>query len=223
MNILLVAATETEGLIIGSMNRISVDGNVFKAGKHNIELLVTGIGGTATAYSLSRYFFLNKRPDLAINIGIAGAYDERIAIGDVVLPVSDCFADSGIEDGDDFRTLFEEGLADSDEFPFTGGRVLNDTAVIEGIMPELRRVGAVTVNKATGSELTKKNIKAKFNPAIETMEGATFFYICKKENVPFMGLRAISNKVELRNRSSWNIPLALSNLSVHLERLLLAI
>ena len=31
----------------------------------------------------------------------------NIAIGDVVMPVSDCFADAGIEDGENFMTLFE--------------------------------------------------------------------------------------------------------------------
>ena len=42
-----------------------------------------------------------------------------IEIGDVVMPVSDCFADAGIEDGDNFLTLSEAGLADADEFPFS--------------------------------------------------------------------------------------------------------
>ena len=46
---------------------------------------------------------------------------DEYRIGDVVMPVNDCFADAGIEDGDKFNTLFEAGLADPDEFPFRNG------------------------------------------------------------------------------------------------------
>ena len=54
---------------------------------------------------------------------------------------------------------------------------------------------------------------SKFNPDIETMEGASFFYICARENIPFFAVRAISNRIETRNRDKWNIPLALEMLS----------
>jgi futalosine hydrolase len=53
------------------------------------------------------------------------------------------------------------------------------------------------------------------------MEGATFFYICALEKIPFLSLRAISNKVEPGNRDSWNIKLALDNLAGKLEEILL--
>ena len=43
---------------------------------------------------------LNEKPDLAINAGIAGSFNDRLNVGDVVMPVSDCFADAGIEDGE---------------------------------------------------------------------------------------------------------------------------
>jgi futalosine hydrolase len=55
------------------------------------------------------------------------------------------------------------------------------------------------------------------------MEGATFFYICSRENIPFLAVRAISNKVELRNKNKWNIPLALNNLSEKLVDVLLTL
>jgi futalosine hydrolase len=52
------------------------------------------------------------------------------------------------------------------------------------------------------------------------MEGAAFFYICAREKIPFISLRAISNRVERRERNKWNIPLALDNLAGKLEELL---
>jgi futalosine hydrolase len=84
-------------------------------------------------------------------------------------------------------------------------------------------VSAITVNTATGSETTKEKLAKKFNPDIETMEGATFFYICSRENIPFLALRAISNKVEKRNKNNWNIELALNNLSEKLVDIILTL
>jgi futalosine hydrolase len=55
------------------------------------------------------------------------------------------------------------------------------------------------------------------------MEGATFFYICCREKIPFLALRAISNKVEPRNKSNWDIMLALNNLSEILDDLILTL
>ena len=87
----------------------------------------------------------------------------------------------------------------------------------------LKPVKAITVNTATGSEITRKKLIKKFNPDIETMEGATFFYICARENIPFLAIRAISNRVEPRDKSKWNIQLALDNLSEKLNEVILTL
>ena len=87
----------------------------------------------------------------------------------------------------------------------------------------MKPVNAITVNTATGSRKTIDRLLKKYNPDIETMEGATFFYICSRENFPFLALRSISNKVETRNKDNWNIPLALNNLSEKLEDFFLMI
>jgi futalosine hydrolase len=65
-------------------------------------------------------------------------------------------------------------------------------------------------------------ISERYHPDIETMEGAAFFYVCSRENIPFLAIRAVSNKVELRNREKWNIPLAINNLSEKFGELLLS-
>jgi len=43
------------------------------------------------------------------------------------------------------------------------------------------------------------------------------------ENIPFLALRAISNKVERRNKNNWKIALALNNLSEKLKEVLLTL
>jgi futalosine hydrolase len=139
------------------------------------------------------------------------------------MPLSDCFADAGIEDDDNFLTMSEAGLNSADEFPFREGLLFADTRYCVPMGSLLKPVRAITVNTATGTEATRKKLLKKYNPDIETMEGATFFYICARENIPFLALRAISNRVEPRNKTKWNIALALDNLSEKLNEVLITL
>ncbi len=185
---------------------------------HNLDIsiLVTGVGSAATAWVLKQWLCTNSMPDLIINAGIAGSFNEEIGIGDVVLVRYDCFADAGIEDDENFVTLFEAGFTGENEFPFKNGILPADPHYIDILKDILKTANAITVNTSTGSEASRDKLVRKFKPDIETMEGATFFYICIRENIPFLALRAISNKVGKRNRGNWNITLALDNLSVKL-------
>jgi futalosine hydrolase len=182
----------------------------------DINILVTGVGSVATAWVLKQWLCNNGKPDLIINAGIAGSYNEELLTGDVVMVESDCFADAGIEDDEDFITLFEAGFTGENEFPFRQGILHADPGYFEKFKYLFKSVNAITVNTSTGSEATRSRLLKKFNPDIETMEGATFFYICSMENIPFLALRAISNKVEKRNKGNWDITLALDNLSIRL-------
>jgi futalosine hydrolase len=177
----------------------------------------------ATSWAMTKWLSSNPKPDLAVNIGIAGSYNMDISTGEVVVPVSDCFADAGIETGNGFITLEEAGLADPDRFPFTKGRIIAENKYTALALTFLKPVNAITVNSATGSDLTIDRLLKKYNPDIETMEGATFSYICSGEKLLFLALRSISNKVEPRNKDKWNIPLALINLSEKLKEFLLIV
>ena len=219
--ILYVTATRPEGDTLKKFREIMSDNDRLES--FETDLLITGVGSMATAWSLKQWIILNEKPDLAINAGIAGSFNERLNIGDVVMPVSDCFADAGVEDGENFLTLSESGLISANDFPYKDGLLYTDTRYNEKMKSILKPVRAITVNTATGSETTKGKLLKKFNPDIETMEGATFFYICSRENIPFLALRAISNKVESRNKNNWNIDLALHNLSEKLIDVLLTL
>jgi futalosine hydrolase len=213
LKVLYVSATSTEADILKEIEGIKYGPDGYFVGNIEIRQLVTGVGSVSTAWAINKWLSANERPDLAINAGIAGSYNKELEIGDVVMPVSDCFADAGIEDGDNFLTLDEAGLVSANEFPFTEGNLVADnryTLLMKGLLKPVR---AITVNTATGSDATREKLLKKYNPDIETMEGATFFYTFARENIPFLALRAISNKVEIRNKNNWNIPLAIQNLS----------
>jgi len=131
----------------------------------------------------------------------------------VVLAASDCFADMGIDDNGSFKTLFSVGHADPDRFPFRNGRIYCNNEWLEKLKGTFQLVDAATVNMASGSDQIITRIKSEWNPAIETMEGAYFAYVCSMAGVPYLCLRAISNAVEPRNVKNWDIPAALSGLS----------
>jgi futalosine hydrolase len=221
LRILIVTATQTESdsLIKIPGMKITTEGFLFR--DHEITLLVTGVGTVATSWALTKFISSQSKPDLAINAGIAGSYSGDFREGEVVVPVSDCFADAGITTDKGFLTLAEAGLEDPDRFPFKGGRLFADNRFVARAVEACRPVNAVTVNTATGYQNDIRMISDRYHPDIETMEGAAFFYVCLRENIPFLALRAVSNMVENRTRKKWNIPLALDSLTVCLKDILI--
>jgi futalosine hydrolase len=223
LKILYVTATGQEAATLTNIPGLKPLTEGYHFGELEINLLITGVGSVSTAWALKQWISLNGNPDLAINGGIAGSYKDEFIPGDVVMPISDCFADAGIEDGDNFITLAEAGLINANDFPYKDGIINTDPRYSERLDGVIKTVRAITVNTATGSEFSRRKLFEKFNPDIETMEGATFFYICSMENIPFLALRAISNKVERRNKDNWKIALALNNLSEKLKEVLLTL
>lgn len=219
--VLLVFATSQEAQIIQKISGMYIIDEGYRFGRITINVVVTGVGGVATAWVMNKWLCNNPYPDLAINAGIAGSYSDRFKIGEVVMVKTDCFADMGIESGGKFITLAEAGLMDPEMFPFKGGVISSENRFIDGTAIIAGRARGITVNTCSGSAETILKLRNKFNPDIETMEGATFFYICAREKISFLGVRAISNKVEPGNRNSWNIPLALENLAEKMREILL--
>ncbi len=217
IKVLYVTATPAEAEALRRTKSIVNTGDYFRFGSLEIELLLGGVGIMSTAWTMAKWISVNKKPDIAINAGIAGSYPEIHPVGSVVMPVSDCFADAGIEDGDKFINLHEAGLTGKDEFPFKNGYIICENRFTEEMKIIMNPVNAITVNTATGSDATRKRLAELYNPGVETMEGAAFFYICAKENIPFLSVRSVSNIVERRDKSRWNIALAINNLALKLE------
>jgi futalosine hydrolase len=223
LKIILVTATSSESDTLKKVPGMQIISEDFFFGGNEITPLVTGVGSVATAWAMTKIFSSGLKADLAINIGIAGSFRDDLPVGEVVIPVSDCFADSGVETSSGFLTLAEAGLVDPDAFPFKSGRIFSDNRFVPGAVRLFRPVNAITVNTSSGIQNNIRLISERYHPDIETMEGAAFFYVCSRENIPFIAIRAVSNRVEPRNRDKWNIPLALENLSEKLGELLLSI
>jgi len=222
MKILLVSATPFEIAPVTQYlneNFNKVNPTLFQKGKLQIETLVTGVGMTQTAYQLGKIFAGNNY-DLAINAGIAGAFNRDLKIGDIVNVISEEFGDLGIEEADgNFTNLFENKLLSPNETIYTNGQILNPDAAEFSFLPQVK---GLTINKVHGYPPSITALQKKYSSDIESMEGAAFFLVCRSENVKFLQIRAISNYVEKRNRENWNLPLSIGNLNQVLLSLLSA-
>lgn len=216
MKILLVSATKFEiNPLFKKLKKSSVKGKQirYKFGRHSVDILITGVGMAATAFYLGKE--LGKKYDLAINAGVAGSFRKKITPGEVVNVTHDRFGDLGAEDGGRFLMLEEMGLKEVRRQKLEGKSLKS--------LQTLRKVKGITVNTVHGNSASIQKFVRKFDPDIESMEGAAFFFACNEYKTPCIQVRAISNFVERRNRKKWKLDLAIKNLNAFLEQMLLTL
>lgn len=202
MRILLVSATQLE------LNPVLEHLKSFQ-NAHKLTTLVTGVGMTATAFALGQKLTAGNY-DLAINIGLAGAFDRSLELGEVINVTKDQLSEEGAEDGNHFLTLNELGLRKPINVGVYNGKFSSSFKLTDSNLKEL---SGITVNTVHGNEGSIQKIIDRLNPQVESMEGAAFMYACHSVGLPCLQIRAISNYVEKRNREAWKIELALNNLA----------
>jgi futalosine hydrolase len=208
MRLLLVSATVFEiAPFFKEINALVKDGTIFSSynyNNHQIDILHTGVGTTHTAFYLGKY--INNTYDLIINAGICGSFNYKLAIGDVVRIDEDCFADLGAEDDENFLSLEELKL------PGTY-YVKNENYFNHPSLNNLQTAKGVTVNTTHGNVQSIQKFVKRIKTDVESMEGAAFLFACNQYKSKCIQLRAISNYVEKRDRSKWDIALAVKNLN----------
>jgi futalosine hydrolase len=195
MKILIVAATAKEVNLV--YEHFNIKQNDF-AQHQKFDLLITGVGMTATAFSLGKN--LRKDYQLVLNVGIAGSFDQNIPLGSLVSIASDTFAELGAEDNDSFISIDELGFGKSNY-------------VSSFDYDALPKVNSITVNKVHGNQQSILKLQSRLKVQTESMEGAAVFYACEQLNIPCLQIRAISNYVEPRAKENWQIGLAIKNLN----------
>lgn len=203
MKLLVVAATSAEIAGVYGHFKLAADNFVETP---EFDILITGVGITATAFALGRH--LNTKYSLALNVGIAGSFDPNLSLGDLVNIETDILAELGAEDHDNFLSI--------DELGFGTNTYSHNTPPAIPAIAQLPKVKGITVNKVHGNADSIASIKTRFQPQTESMEGAAFFYACGQLNLPSLQVRSISNYVEPRAKENWKIGLAIKNLNAWL-------
>jgi len=183
----------------------------YTAGGGEVDVLVTGVGMVPAASWCARTLGVAQYTR-AFNFGVCGSFDPSLEPGSVVHVATDRFSEVGAEDGDAILTLRQMGLSDDDEFPFRDGWLTCETPPPGGRLAALPRVRGVTVNTVHGNPVSISAVVDRFDPQVESMEGAAFMYACLTQGIPCAQVRAVSNRVERRNRSAWRLDDAVRNL-----------
>lgn len=210
MRILIVSATGQEvGPIAARLQRsrpaetqARVNGYTYAG--HDVDILDTGVGMVATAAWCSRVLTEHKYA-FALNLGVCGSFDRALAPGAVVHVVTDRIAELGAEDGEAFLAFQDLGLPGDCEFT-------SPATPVNAAIAALPAVRGITVNTVHGNDRSIAAVVHRFNPQVESMEGAAFMYACQIHGVAFAQVRAVSNIVEKRNRQAWKMPEAIENL-----------
>jgi futalosine hydrolase len=207
MKILIVAATEKEVTPLLKNIKLLIT---------KPDVLITGVGMVATAFHLAKAFS-TKKYDAAINVGICGSFNRSLKIGEIVNVTEDIFSELGAEDGDNFFQLSELNLTDKKDVFLVPFKKFQAPA-----LKQFKKVKGITINTVHGNKKSISKVVSLYQPDVESMEGAAFFYACNQFKVPALQLRAISNYVERRNVKNWNIPLAVENVNEAMVSLLRA-
>jgi futalosine hydrolase len=213
---LIVAATaaEIDPLLAALKERSNSDGRLRRCTRasHEIDVLTTGVGMVATAAWSSRVLAIGEY-DVALNLGVCGSFDREVLLGDVVHVISEELPEMGAETDDAFLTLHDLKLLARDDFPFRDGRLMNAEPPAVAALQQLLRVHGITVNTVHGRDSSIAAVRQRWEPQVETMEGAAFMYSCLIRGTPFAEIRAVSNVVEKRNREAWKLGEAIDNLN----------
>lgn len=181
-----------------------------------VVLCVGGVGkvnaALATAIIIER-----QKPALVINTGCGGAYPgSGLTVGDLAVADEEIHGDEGVlttEGWLDFRQMgFPLAKCGDTRYynrlPLTGSRVerTNETAGRSG--DRLHRGAFVTVSTCSGTRRRGEELEERYGAIVENMEGAAVAQVCLLYGVECLEIRGISNMVDERDMSTWDIPRA---------------
>ncbi len=164
-------------------------------GNYDVVIVQSGIGKVNAAIC-AQILIDDFQVTHIINTGVAGSLNNNLDIGDIVVSVDAVQHDFTVE-----AIGFKKG-----EIPFTGlvafaaDESLRQKAIeaVKKVLPEVNVVeGRVcSGDQFISSSEVKQRIVNDFNGDCTEMEGAAIAQVCYLNNVPFVILRAISDKAD---------------------------
>ncbi|MGL4363902.1 MAG: hypothetical protein ACRCSB_01700 [Bacteroidales bacterium] len=177
-----------------------------------IDFHTTGIGLLPTVYNLSK-ILCKKKYSYIFQIGIAGTFNPSLSLGSTCIVGSEQLAHQLLED-----TI-------GNVYPLPPMLTINtplDCPLIKHIhlIENIPIVRGLTVTILTEQKASISQRIVRYSCDIETMEGAAFHYVCLQENVPFIQMRGVSNKVGCRNKAEWKVKEALNAIAINLKQII---
>ncbi|MBU5635709.1 futalosine hydrolase [Geomonas sp. Red69] len=205
---------------------------VHRAEKGGAELLFAQTGiGKVNAAAAATLLCERYAPDLIINTGCGGAFaGSGLAVGDLAVADSECLADEGVQTPSGWRGLDLIGLP---VYEGRGERLFNRIPLDQEVARRaLDRAAAggfkavmgpfLTVSTCSGTARRGEELLRRFPGVCENMEGAAVAQVAFMYGVPCLEVRGISNMVEDRDLSRWDLKRAVGEvqrfLAVYLEQ-----
>lgn len=187
------------------------------AANWEIDVSITGIGLTATTYTLLKQLQL-IRPDLIIQAGVGGCFDRSLTLGQVAVVKQEAIGDQSVIELGELKTLFDLKLVPQDQFPYRKGWLINSSSVLK--KTRLKKVRGISVNEITTDRKKQRFYEQAFQPVVESMEGAALHYVALREGIDFIQLRSFCNYIAERNKKRWDMKRSIENLNTELLALL---
>lgn len=207
MKVVITSATEKE--IIQLKGKIVDSTAKFEA--LSIHFHTSGVGLLASCFSITRMIY-EEKPDLVIQLGIAGCFHHKMQLGKVVIVKEDGVGDQGVEENGRFIDLFNNQLSNGYQKQLNLKKMENPFVKYYNFTL-LEAVSACTVNEVTTHPHRIEQLIRENNFVLETMEGAALHYCCLQLSIPFIQIRAISNYIGERDKKKWKFAEACTNLS----------
>lgn len=176
-------------------------------GIRGTDCLITGVGLVETTLTLSRHLCPNPSGiSGVINFGAAGAYmDSGAELLDICIADQEVLGDLGICFGDRLDPFDEKVLPIQTRFDLNtqlvsrAAKILsqNDIPFIQGTF--------ISVNSASGTTKRGEYLRNRHHALCENMEGAAVARVCSEYSIPCLEIRCISNMVEDRDTSKWQL------------------
>ena len=196
------------------MTAVSAERDAVLRGLHGdarFDVLAAGVGSVVAAVRTTRAIAAAKY-SLVISAGIGGGFPDKAEVGSIVVANEIIVADLGAETLEGFRSVDELG------FGFT--KIKIEASLVDRVTRALKvaklsvNTGPVlTVSTVTGTAARGLELAARIpGAAAEAMEGYGVGCAALDYGVPILEIRAISNLVGPRERSTWRIKEALDAL-----------
>lgn len=207
--VLIVTAVEAEKEAV--LRGLGADATSF-------EVIVGGVGPAAAAASTAAVLSAAAAAGAAepyravISAGIGGGFADRAPVGSLVVANAAIAADLGAETAEGFTSVDGLGFG-SARAPVAAEWADRYSEALQAAGLPVQTGAILTLSTVTGTAETAAALKERHpDAAAEAMEGYGVAEAARQHSLPFLEVRAISNAVGPRDRSSWKIKEALDAL-----------
>lgn len=172
--------------------------------------LCTGVGVLETMAILGDYLARNHRQCSAVlQFGVGGGYPagpgaEGAMVLDVCLAASEVFGDFGICHADRVE-YFDASLAAAPRLELTSPLLDRAEELLANRGIACRRGHFISVNGVSATTARGCMLRDRWQGICENMEGVAAARLCQRYELPLVELRVISNLVEDRSVTNWQL------------------